>query len=316
MSSPILSIKLTAFTLLLLTAAALDIRDRRIPNVLTGAGVLVGLAFGILEAHGLPLSALAGMALGLGIGFPLFALGALGAGDAKLLAAVGAFLGPTGLVLTALYGGIAGAAADPGMGPPYRHHRAGPAGDPEPDGLGGDLRPGRTTEDAYHVGALARSLRGRHRGRRPGGLVLPWTAPGTPVRRARRGDRRRGQALVEFALVVPILLMLILGLVDFARAWNVFQVITDAAREGARTAVVDDTGVSEDSVRAVIGAALQRASIDSATVTITGFRSGTGNPTTVKIEYDYQLAWIGALVALVQGDNVLTLTSEIVMRNE
>lgn len=136
------------------------------------------------------------------------------------------------------------------------------------------------------------------------------------MRRQRRG--RRGQALVEFALILPVLLLLVLGLVDFARAWNVFQVITDAAREGARTAVVDDTDITEDDVRTVIGNALGRASLDpgDAVVEITGFRSGRGNPTTVRIEYDYQLGWIGALMALAQGDDQLTLTSEIVMRNE
>jgi Flp pilus assembly protein TadG len=139
-----------------------------------------------------------------------------------------------------------------------------------------------------------------------------------PRRHRRRAGNRRGQALVEFALVMPILLLLILGLIDFARAWNVYQVITDAAREGARTAVIDDPTVSEDSVRTVIGNALQRASIntDDATIDIDGFRSGRGMPTTVRIEYEYQLGWIGALVAFAQGDDLLTLTTEIVMRNE
>ncbi len=136
-------------------------------------------------------------------------------------------------------------------------------------------------------------------------------------RRRLRGSGRRGQALVEFALVAPVLLLLILGLVDFARAWNVYQVLTDAAREGARTAAVDN-GASEDSVRSVIGSALQRASLDAddATITIVGLGSGRGEPTTVTIEYAYQLRWLGALVALAQGDDVLTLTTEFVMRNE
>ena len=70
-------------------------------------------------------------------------------------------------------------------------------------------------------------------------------------RRSRRDDPRRGQALVEFALVVPILLLLLLGIVDFARAWNVYEVLTDAAREGAREAVVDN-GKDEAAVRIII----------------------------------------------------------------
>ena len=48
----------------------------------------------------------------------------------------------------------------------------------------------------------------------------------------------RGQALVEFALILPIILLLVVGMLEFARAWNLHQVMTDAAREGARRAVI------------------------------------------------------------------------------
>lgn len=136
--------------------------------------------------------------------------------------------------------------------------------------------------------------------------------------RRRRARGRRGQALVEFALVAPLLLLLILGLIDFARAWNVYQVITDAAREGARNAVVQNQTLTEAEVTGIIGAALGRANLDpdATTITITGFNSGQGNPTTVRIEYEYTLGWVGVFLILAQGDNQLTLTSEIVMRNE
>jgi Flp pilus assembly protein TadG len=136
------------------------------------------------------------------------------------------------------------------------------------------------------------------------------------TRRRPRSDR--GQALVEFALVAPVLLLLIFAIADFARAWNTYQVLTDAAREGARTAVIDDPAIVEADVRQVITDALNRASLDpaEATVQVLGFRSGRGNPATVRIEYRYQLGWIGAFVAFAQGDDVLTLITEIVMRNE
>jgi Flp pilus assembly protein TadG len=47
-----------------------------------------------------------------------------------------------------------------------------------------------------------------------------------------------GAELVEAAAVIPILLMLLLGIVTFGRAWDVYQTITRAAREGAREAVL------------------------------------------------------------------------------
>jgi Flp pilus assembly protein TadG len=50
----------------------------------------------------------------------------------------------------------------------------------------------------------------------------------------------RGAAAVEFAFVFPLLLVIVLGIFEFGRAWNIDQVITDAAREGARRAVISN----------------------------------------------------------------------------
>lgn len=54
----------------------------------------------------------------------------------------------------------------------------------------------------------------------------------------RPNGQRRGQGLAEFALIVPVFLLLALALVDFARGIYVYSVISDAAREGARYAMV------------------------------------------------------------------------------
>ena len=65
------------------------------------------------------------------------------------------------------------------------------------------------------------------------------------VRRSRRP--RRGQALVEFALVVPILLLLLLGILDFGRAVYASHTIGNAAREAARLAIVDQNAEAVES---------------------------------------------------------------------
>lgn len=49
----------------------------------------------------------------------------------------------------------------------------------------------------------------------------------------------RGQALVEFALILPILLILLLGLIDVGRAVGAYNSVSNAARSGARVAIVD-----------------------------------------------------------------------------
>jgi hypothetical protein len=63
------------------------------------------------------------------------------------------------------------------------------------------------------------------------------------VNRARR-RRARGQALVEFALVIPLLILIFMGLFDFGRAVFAWNSLSNAAREGARVAIVDQTVVA------------------------------------------------------------------------
>jgi TadE-like protein len=54
---------------------------------------------------------------------------------------------------------------------------------------------------------------------------------------AKRG-RNTGQALVEFALVIPLMLLFIFAIVDFGRVIYMYSVLSDVAREGARYAIV------------------------------------------------------------------------------
>lgn len=63
----------------------------------------------------------------------------------------------------------------------------------------------------------------------------------TPARTGRRSRRSRGQSLVEFALVVPVFLMIAFGTIDFGLAFDSSLTITNAAREGARYGVTDPT---------------------------------------------------------------------------
>ena len=53
--------------------------------------------------------------------------------------------------------------------------------------------------------------------------------------------RRRGQALVEFALILPILLVILLGTVDAGRLIFAYNSVANAAREGGRTAIINQT---------------------------------------------------------------------------
>jgi prepilin peptidase CpaA len=90
-------------------AVATDLRRRRIPNWLTGGALALGLLGGLwLGGPAGGLSALAGAALGLLILLPFYASGGMGAGDVKLLAAVGALMGPQALLSVTFYGAVVG----------------------------------------------------------------------------------------------------------------------------------------------------------------------------------------------------------------
>ena len=93
----------------LAVACVSDVRTRRIPNPLTFSAAAGALLFhlitGGVSAAG---SSLAGALLGALLFFPMFALRGMGAGDVKLLAAVGAWLGPSQVVMAALATSIAG----------------------------------------------------------------------------------------------------------------------------------------------------------------------------------------------------------------
>jgi prepilin peptidase CpaA len=92
-------------------AALLDVRSRRIPNWLTLSAFVGGLAVQVLRGgpNGV-IEALSGAALGLCLLLPFYAVRAIGAGDVKLLAAIGAWLGPQALVSVVMYGALVGGA--------------------------------------------------------------------------------------------------------------------------------------------------------------------------------------------------------------
>src|SRR4051794_10509095 len=90
-------------------AALVDLRYRRIPNALTAGLILVGIAlnFGRFGTLGIGL-AVGGAALGLVLLLPLYVIRAMSAGDVKLLAGLGAVLGPHVLISVAVYGALVG----------------------------------------------------------------------------------------------------------------------------------------------------------------------------------------------------------------
>lgn len=134
--------------------------------------------------------------------------------------------------------------------------------------------------------------------------------------RAGLGDS--GQAVVEFALVAPIFILLLVGLAEFARAWNVYHVLTDAARTGARMAVVANPLVDADSVRTVIVEAMRSAALNpaQATIQINGISAFTGGDTQVEIVYRHRFLLLSTAQRIWTGDPDVTIISAATMRHE
>jgi prepilin peptidase CpaA len=98
---------------LLMGAAVADIRFQKIPNLFTYPAMVVALAYnGVTQGLGGLFFSAGGLALGIGILIAPYLTGGVGAGDAKLMGAVGSILGPEGVLLaflfTAIFGGIYG----------------------------------------------------------------------------------------------------------------------------------------------------------------------------------------------------------------
>jgi prepilin peptidase CpaA len=93
------------------TAAISDLKTHRIPNLLTFPMMLIGLIYSGISSglSGIAFSA-AGIAVGIAVFLIPYAMGGMGAGDAKLMGAAGAILGPKGVIIAALiaiaFGGI------------------------------------------------------------------------------------------------------------------------------------------------------------------------------------------------------------------
>lgn len=101
-------------TLLLMLVAAsgfFDLKNRKIPNKITFTGILIGILFNFITGGWMGLmQSVLGMFAGLAIFFLPFVMGGMGAGDVKLMGAIGALMGWQFSVLTALYSALVGGA--------------------------------------------------------------------------------------------------------------------------------------------------------------------------------------------------------------
>jgi Flp pilus assembly protein TadG len=138
-----------------------------------------------------------------------------------------------------------------------------------------------------------------------------------------------GTALIETAMTLPLLLLVSVGIFEFGRAFQTWQVLTNAAREGARLAVMPDpvAGSVETRVRAYLTAgqldptavANATVAVDPATtVDIGGGATATASLVTVTYPFEFMVLQPVAslLVSGSKAGDPITLTATATMRNE
>jgi len=148
-----------------------------------------------------------------------------------------------------------------------------------------------------------------------------------------RTRREDGAALVETAFVLPIMLLVSVGIFEFGRAYQTWQVITNATREGARVAVLPD--YTDDSVKARVRTYLKDGGLSAAIVddtaktnveiTATTIPVDVGGTVTasaarVVVEYPFEFMVLQPVAQLVVNGSMagepFTMRMTTIMRNE
>jgi Flp pilus assembly protein TadG len=138
------------------------------------------------------------------------------------------------------------------------------------------------------------------------------------LRPGRRGDGEKGQALVEFTMLVPIFLILVFAIVDFGMGFHSWISITNGAREGARLGVVLASEQEiEDRVYEAVSLPNEGTNMS---VTVTNAQGQPGESVVVEVDYEYEMITpLAGLVQFLTGDSLgssLNLSSTADMRLE
>jgi len=126
--------------------------------------------------------------------------------------------------------------------------------------------------------------------------------------------RVKGQSLVEFSLIVPILILLVIGMAEFGRALMTKNILTGAAREAVRRAAVEQLPAVGKTIGETRGyEVLNSAGMGSASLIVTP-AVNTHDPVTATVTYDFPLVLVGFIPGL--DNSTITLTTTTTMRWE
>ncbi len=139
----------------------------------------------------------------------------------------------------------------------------------------------------------------------------------------KRIRNQRGAALLETAITLPLELLVTVSIFEFGRAYQTWQVITNAAREGARIAIIAGTtdGQVTNAVRSYMeGGQLPEAGRAAITVR-RNVPFGNTTASSISVAYPFAFTVLNPVIRLIQsnsttGSGTTTMVSSALMRNE
>ena len=119
-----------------------------------------------------------------------------------------------------------------------------------------------------------------------------------PSRPGKQRRRERGQSLVEFALVLPLFLVIVMAIADFGWGFRDYMTVTNSAREGARLGI---TGSSSTDIKAKT-TSTSAGLLSTGDVTVTNAQGSSGTNLVVAVAYTYNFVTpIGSMIHFLTG---------------
>jgi len=140
----------------------------------------------------------------------------------------------------------------------------------------------------------------------------------------KRLRNQRGAALLETAITIPVILLISVGIFEFGRAYQTWQVLTNSAREGARVSII--AGTSDAQVNDAVLSYLKSGKLAGATSAVISVErnvpfNATSTASRISVSYPFNFTVLNPVVNLISkgsstGKGTTTMVSSATMRNE
>ena len=140
----------------------------------------------------------------------------------------------------------------------------------------------------------------------------------------KRLRNQKGAALLETAITLPLVLLVCVSVFEFGRAYQTWQVLTNAAREGARVAILE--GATDAQIRTAVVGYMQSGRLPSAAQASVNVEravpfAATNTASRITVSYPFKFTVLNPVIRLVRagattGQGTTTMVSVAMMRNE